>query len=95
TQVGLMRLHGGLGAVVVAGIGITAVGVLLSYVAWAVVLWTTVMGVGTLLFGVPLLRREARASSLRQGAHLRPAGGVDRGLGRRGSLRERRYFGLQ
>ena len=57
TQVRIGRLGGRLGAVATIGIGVSALGALLSFVAWAIVLWTTVLGVGTLLFGVPLLRR--------------------------------------
>lgn len=57
TQVRMSRLVGGLGAMATIGICVTAVGSLLSFVAWAVVVWTTVLGAGTLLFGVPLLRR--------------------------------------
>lgn len=58
TQVGLLRLHDGLGRLAVAGIAISALGALLSFVAWAVVVWATVLGVGTALFGVHLLRRR-------------------------------------
>ncbi len=57
TQVGLSRLHGGLGRMAMIGVGVSALGALLSFVSWAVVVWATVLGVGTLLFGVPLLRR--------------------------------------
>lgn len=57
TQVRIGKLSGRLGALATIGIGISALGALLSFVAWAVVVWTTVLGVGTLLFGVPLLRR--------------------------------------
>ena len=57
TQIRIGRLAGRLGAVATIGIGVSAVGALLSFVAWAIVLWTTVLGVGTLLFGLPLLRR--------------------------------------
>ncbi|MGQ0745121.1 MAG: hypothetical protein ACT4OS_12490 [Acidimicrobiales bacterium] len=66
TQVLLNGRHGGLGSKAVVGSCITAVGALLSFVSWAVVVWTTVMGIGTLLFGAPLLRRGLvpRASGL-------------------------------
>lgn len=57
TELGLRRLHGGLGPVAVLGIAVTAAGALLSFVAWAYFLWIAVLGVGTLLFGLPLLRR--------------------------------------
>ncbi|MCA1691379.1 MAG: hypothetical protein LC733_03930 [Actinobacteria bacterium] len=57
TQVRIGRLVGGLSAVSTIGIGVSALGALLSFVAWATVVWTTVLGAGTLLFGVPLLRR--------------------------------------
>lgn len=56
TQVGLIRSHGGLGRVAVAGVVVSALGALLSFVSWAIVLWASVLGVGTLLFGIPLLR---------------------------------------
>ena len=57
TQVRIGKLGGRLGAVATIGIGVSAVGALLSFVAWAIVVWTTVLGAGTLLFGLPLLRR--------------------------------------
>lgn len=57
TQVRIGKLSGRLGAVATTGIGVSALGALLSFVSWAIVVWTTVLGVGTLLFGVPLLRR--------------------------------------
>ncbi len=57
TQVRIGRLGDRLGAVATIGIGISALGALLSFVAWAIVVWTTVLGAGTLLFGLPLLRR--------------------------------------
>ncbi len=56
TQLRLSRLHGGLGRLATVGIAVSALGALLSFVAWAVVVWATVLGVGTLLFGIPLLR---------------------------------------
>lgn len=59
TEVHIARRFAPLGVVVKIGVGVSAVGALLSFVAWAVVLWTTVLGAGTLLFGVPLLRRGA------------------------------------
>lgn len=57
TQIRIGKLSGRLGAVATIGIGVSALGALLSFVAWAIMVWTTVLGVGTLLFGVPLLRR--------------------------------------
>ncbi|MGH9149602.1 MAG: hypothetical protein ACRD0F_04610, partial [Acidimicrobiales bacterium] len=57
TQVRIARLAGRLGGLAAIGIGVSAVGALLSFVAWAVAVWTAVLGAGTLLFGVPLLRR--------------------------------------
>ncbi|MGH9156030.1 MAG: hypothetical protein ACRD1K_09415 [Acidimicrobiales bacterium] len=57
TQVRIGKLSGRPGAVATIGTGVSALGALLSFVAWAIVVWTTVLGVGTLLFGVPLLRR--------------------------------------
>ncbi|MEO6121915.1 MAG: hypothetical protein ABIW46_03720, partial [Acidimicrobiales bacterium] len=57
TEVHIARQCGRLGIVATMGVAVSVIGVLLSFVAWAVVLWTTVLGVGTLLFGVPLLRR--------------------------------------
>ena len=58
TQVRLNSLHGGLGPMAIVGIVITVLGALLGMVAWALVLWTTALGIGTLLFGLPLLRRN-------------------------------------
>ncbi len=57
TQVGLSRMHGGLGRAAKVGVGVSALGALLSFVSWAVVVWATVLGLGTLLFGLSLLRR--------------------------------------
>ncbi len=57
TQVRIGKLSGRLGAVATIGIGVSTLGALLSFVAWAIVVWTTVLGAGTLLFGLPLLRR--------------------------------------
>ena len=57
TQVQLNRLHGGLGRAAVVGIAVTALGAVLSFVSWAVVLWATVLGVGTVLFGTALIRQ--------------------------------------
>lgn len=57
---------GGLGVAGTAGLAITALGVALSIVAWAVFLWMAVQGVGYLIFGVAVLRRsEAPARSTR------------------------------
>lgn len=58
TEVHIGRQCGRLGIVATLGVAVSVIGVLLSFVAWAVVLWTTVLGAGTLLFGVPLLRRR-------------------------------------
>jgi hypothetical protein len=55
TQVRLHRLHGELGRMATVGIAVSALGALLSFVSWAVVVWATVLGLGTLLFGIPLL----------------------------------------
>jgi len=57
TQVQLSRVHGGLGRMAQVGIAVSGLGALLSFVSWAVVLWATVLGVGTGLFGATLLRR--------------------------------------
>ena len=57
TQVQLSKIHGGLGRAAQVGMVITAVGALLSFVSWAVVVWATVLGVGTLLFGTAMLRQ--------------------------------------
>jgi hypothetical protein len=57
TQVRLYRLHGGLGRAAQVGIAVSALGALLSFVSWAVVVWATVLGAGTVLFGAGLLRR--------------------------------------
>ncbi|MEA2900572.1 MAG: hypothetical protein QOH36_459 [Actinomycetota bacterium] len=57
TQVQLHKIHGGLGRAAQVGIAVSALGALLSFVSWAVVLWGTVLGVGTLLFGTAVLRQ--------------------------------------
>lgn len=49
---------GGLGVAGKVGIAITALGVALSLVAWAVFLWMAVQGIGYLIFGIAVLRRD-------------------------------------
>lgn len=57
--VGITKRVGGLGVVGLIAMVIMAVGVLLSIVAWAVILWMTIEGVALLIFGIALLRKEA------------------------------------
>lgn len=56
--VGIGKRVGGLGVIGLVAIVIMAVGVLLSFVAWAVILWMTIQGIGLLVFGISLLRKE-------------------------------------
>lgn len=58
TQHRLVRALGGLGVAGRVGVGVTAVGATLGFVAWAVVVWLTLLGAGALLIGVPMLRRD-------------------------------------
>ena len=57
-MIGMNKRVGGLGTVGMIGLGIAAFGVFTSLVAWAVFLWMTVQGVGYLVFGYAVLRRD-------------------------------------
>jgi hypothetical protein len=57
-MIGVNRRMGGMGTVGMIGLGIVAFGVFTSIVAWAVFLWMTVQGVGYLVFGYAVLRRD-------------------------------------
>jgi hypothetical protein len=57
-MIGINKRMGGLGTVGMIGLGIAAFGVFTSLVAWAVFLWMTVQGVGYLVFGYSVLRRD-------------------------------------
>ncbi|MGH9189758.1 MAG: hypothetical protein ACRD0Q_06970 [Acidimicrobiales bacterium] len=54
-QVHLARTLGGLGWVSGVGTGVTALGGAVGLVAWAVPVWATLIAIGMLLFGVPML----------------------------------------
>lgn len=55
TQVRMVRTVGGLGWVAGAGMGMTAAGAAVGFVAWAVPVWSSLISVGMLLFGVAML----------------------------------------
>jgi hypothetical protein len=57
-MIGVNKRMGGLGTVGMIGLVIAAFGVFASLVAWAVFLWMTVQGVGYLVFGYSVLRRD-------------------------------------
>jgi len=57
TMVGVSKRLGGLGAVGMAGLVITGIGVVASMVAWALPFWMGIQGVGMLLFGISVLQR--------------------------------------
>ncbi len=57
-MIGVNRRHGGLGVLGMVGIGITALGVASSVLAWAVFFWMAIQGIGYLIFGIAVLRRD-------------------------------------
>jgi len=57
-MIGLYRRHGSLGILGIVGLAIAGLGVATLLIAWAFALWMTLIGVGVLLFSIPLLRRE-------------------------------------
>jgi len=57
-MIGVNRRHGGLGVPGMVGIGITSVGVASSVLAWAVFFWMAIQGIGYLIFGIAVLRRD-------------------------------------
>jgi hypothetical protein len=57
-MIGINKRMGGLGTVGMIGLGIAALGVFTSIVAWAVFLWMSVQAVGYLVFGYAVLRRD-------------------------------------
>lgn len=58
SMVGLYRRHGGLGAAGMVGLAVTGLAAAASFVFWAFGLWLTLFGIGTLIFGVAMLRRD-------------------------------------
>ncbi len=58
-MIGISKRMGGLGTIGMIGFGIAMFGVFTSLVAWAVFLWMSVQGVGYLVFGYAVLRRDA------------------------------------
>lgn len=58
TLVGLVRRHGGLGAIGMIGFGISTLGVVASFIIWAVVLWMPLMGIGLVVFSFAVLQRD-------------------------------------
>jgi hypothetical protein len=57
-MIGISKRLGGLGVLGMVGLAIVAFGVFTSLIAWAVFLWMTVQGVGYLVFGYAVLRRD-------------------------------------
>ena len=56
---GVHQRHGSLGLVGMAGLGITGLGAAaLLLIAWAFPVWMTLIGLGTLLFALPVGRRD-------------------------------------
>lgn len=57
-MVGLYRRHGGLGALGMLGLGVTALGVATTIFSWAFGVWFTLIAIGAVLFAVAILRRD-------------------------------------
>ena len=58
SMVGMNQRHGGLGLLGSVGIALTGLGAAALLLAWLFVGWGTAIAIGTLLFGVALLRRD-------------------------------------
>lgn len=57
TVVGLQHRHGGLGVIGRLGVGVAGLGAATSLVSWFVYGWASLLGAGTLLIAVAMLRR--------------------------------------
>lgn len=71
-MVGMYRRHAGLGIAGIVGLGITSLGVAALLVAWAFALWMTLIGIGVLVFAIPLIGRDLapRASTVLWGGGM-------------------------
>jgi len=58
TMVALYRRHGGLGALGMVGLAVTGLGAATSILSWAFFVWLTLLGFGTLIFALAMLRRD-------------------------------------
>ena len=58
TMIGIGSRMGGLGVGGWTAVVITGIGVLATLVAWALFLWMTILGMGMLIFGLTMLRRD-------------------------------------
>jgi hypothetical protein len=58
TMIGVSKRLGGLGALGMVGLVITGLGVVISFLAWAVPVWMGLQGVGMLAFGIAVLGRD-------------------------------------
>jgi hypothetical protein len=56
-MIGVSRRLGGLGVSGMIGLGITGLGVVASFIAWALPLWMGLQGIGLLVFGIAVLQR--------------------------------------